>query len=212
MKLRKLMIGAICLVSFGVNASVITTFTESDWDTLPVVTVLEGAPKTNDYFVRESNDELLITMPLEFDGSALSLFSFIFDPKLYNDVGFIDVALNAGVLRGNAGVGVALFQGNTLFNRTGNDPGSLVTTSDDFDLFYSFSESDGLDFSDGADEISIGFWVRASLATFDVEYRADDLVAVVKTKEVSNPSVFLLFLIIIGVVFKKEKQSLRLCG
>ena len=195
---------AVLLCDFtSLNAAVTTTFTDFDFETSDyAVTVLNGSPKADGYTLSNVGGELRVRMPLEFSGSALFIgnTSFVADPGVLGALESIDVAFNAGVLNGNAAVAAMLMQGGDFFYG-----GTVITRSDDFDVSYSFTSLDGLEFSAGSEPIGIGILTSANGATFDVNFRIDEFTATVTS--VPEPSALLSCCVLGAMVFMRRRKK-----
>jgi hypothetical protein len=191
----------IGLAAGTANAATLTFWDTFDGGSFDVgdynVVILEGSPT---HSLTNVSDELRVAMPASQSGNALGVFnqSFVIDPSSFSGLESIDVKFDAGILNGSASVAALLEQGGVYVRG-----GTTTSSSDDVFVTYSFTASDGLDFTSNGTPIAIGLRAAASLATFVVNYRFDNLQATATS--IPEPSCLVLLLSLAGCVLVRRE-------
>jgi len=117
--------------------------------------------------------KLKALFPSSNSGNAVGIFfpDLEISPGVIEGITGVRLSLTAGVLNGNAAVRTILKQDGEIF--TG---GQVINREDSVAICTTFTEDSGLDLSATGGPISVGFFLRASLAEFVVEYQINNLV------------------------------------
>ena len=135
------------------------------------IEVIKGNPTST---IANSSDKLEFSMSASQSGNELGIFTpaYTIDPGELGAVKSIKISFLGSVLNGSSSVRALVEQDGKYVWKGGG----AIDRRENVRISHTFTEADGIDLSDSAGPISVGFRLQASRATFTVNYRIDDFV------------------------------------